>query len=153
MTLTPLSAGFQSLPPLPTSKLGLSSADSRVGGLVHTLSRPLWVSPMNSSVRLGVSPADTSTPTGVFNQRFEALFSCAGAPDCAICFDPLPSLLVYLCMNVSRRICQPPPSGVCQLQPGPPRSTICHLTGSATHRLATSPLHPAARLHPSYQSR
>ena len=28
---------------------------------------------MNSPVRLGVSPAATSTPTGVFNQRFEAL--------------------------------------------------------------------------------
>ena len=115
--------------------------------------RTLWVSPVNSPVRLGVSPAAASTPTGVFNQRFEALFSCAGAPDCAICFDPLPSLLVYLCMNVSCRICQPPPSGVCQLQPGPSRSTICHLTGSATHHLATSPLHPAARLHPSYRSR
>ena len=37
-------------------------------------SRPLWVSPTTSPVRLGVSPAATPTPTGVFNQRFEALF-------------------------------------------------------------------------------
>ena len=29
---------------------------------------------MNSPVRLGVSPAAASTPTGVFSQRFEALF-------------------------------------------------------------------------------
>ena len=37
MALAPLSAGFQSLPLLPTIKLGPSGADSRVGGLVHTL--------------------------------------------------------------------------------------------------------------------
>ena len=32
-----LSASFQSLPPLPTSKLGPSGADSQVGGLVYVL--------------------------------------------------------------------------------------------------------------------
>ena len=37
-------------------------------------SRPLWVSPTTSPVRLGVSPAAASTPRGAFNQRFEALF-------------------------------------------------------------------------------
>ena len=37
MALAPLSAGFQSLPLLPTMKLGPSGADSRVGELVHTL--------------------------------------------------------------------------------------------------------------------
>ena len=37
MALAPLSAGFQSLPPLPTIKLGPSSADTRVGELVHAL--------------------------------------------------------------------------------------------------------------------
>ena len=42
-------------------------------------SRPLWVSPMTSPMRLGVSPAATPTPTGVFNQRFEALFPHTGA--------------------------------------------------------------------------
>ena len=35
--LAPLSAGFQSLPLLPTSKLGPSGADSQVGGLVYIL--------------------------------------------------------------------------------------------------------------------
>ena len=54
-------------PPLPTSKLGPSGADSP-GGWVCVCSRPLWVSPMNSPVRLGVSLA-AATPTGVFNQR------------------------------------------------------------------------------------
>ena len=43
-------------------------------GLACAHSRPLWVSPTTSPVRLGVSPAATPTPTGVFNQRFEALF-------------------------------------------------------------------------------
>ena len=37
MVLTLLSAGFQSLPPLPTIKLGPSGADSWVGGLVYVL--------------------------------------------------------------------------------------------------------------------
>ena len=52
-------------------------------------SRPLWVSPMTSPVRLGVSPAAVPTPTGIFNQRFEALFPRAGALVCAVCFDPV----------------------------------------------------------------
>ena len=55
---------------------------------------------MTSPVSLGVSPAAASTPTGVFNQRFEALCPCAGAVGCAVCFAPPPFLLVYLCTNV-----------------------------------------------------
>ena len=50
--------------------------------------RPLWVSPRTSPVRLGVSPAAAPTPTGAFNQRFEALFPCAGALGCEVCFAP-----------------------------------------------------------------
>ena len=42
-------------------------------GWACACSRLLWVSPKNSPVRLGVSPTAASTPTGVFNQRFEAL--------------------------------------------------------------------------------
>ena len=52
--------------------------------------RPLWVSPMTSPVRLGVSPAAAPTPTGVFSQRFEALFCRAGALGHVVCFAPLP---------------------------------------------------------------
>ena len=37
MLLAQLSAGFQSLPPLPTSKLGPSGAVSWVGGFVNIL--------------------------------------------------------------------------------------------------------------------
>ena len=51
-------------------------------------SRPLWVSPTTCPVRLGVSSAAAPTPTGVFNQRFEALFPHAGALGCAVCFAP-----------------------------------------------------------------
>ena len=51
-------------------------------------SRPLWVSPTTSPVRLGVSPAAAPTPTGVFSQRFEALFPGAGALGYVVCFAP-----------------------------------------------------------------
>ena len=37
MLLALLSAGFQSLPPLPTIKLGPLGADSQVGGFVYVL--------------------------------------------------------------------------------------------------------------------
>ena len=82
MALAPLSARFQSFPPLPTIKLGPSGAAARVGGLVHTC----------APVRLGVSPAAASTPTGVFNQRFDALFPLARALGCVICH-PVSQLL------------------------------------------------------------
>ena len=59
--------------------------------------RPLWVSPTTSPVRLGVSPAAAPTPTGVFNQRFEALFPCAGALGYTVCFAP---------RRLSRFICE-----------------------------------------------
>ena len=61
--------------------------------------RPLWVSPKTSPVRLGVSPAAAQTPTGVFNQRFEALFPHAGALGCTVCFAPrrLSGLCVHEC--------------------------------------------------------
>ena len=51
-------------------------------------------------MRLGVSPAASSTPRDVFNQRFEALFPCAGDLGCAVCFGPPQFLLVYLWVNV-----------------------------------------------------
>ena len=57
-----------------------------LSGWAGACSRPLWVSPTTSSVRLGVSPAAAPTPTGVFNQRFEALFPGAGALGCTVCF-------------------------------------------------------------------
>ena len=63
---------------------------------------------MNSPVRLGVSSAAASTPTGVFNQRFEALFPWAGALGCAVWFAPPKFLPVYLCGNVGPQGLPPP---------------------------------------------
>ena len=57
-------------------------------GWACAYSRPLWVSPTTSPVRLGVSPAAAPTPTGVSNQRFEALFPRAGALGYEVCFTP-----------------------------------------------------------------
>ena len=71
-----------------------------LSGWACACSRPLWVSPTISPVRLGVSPAAASTPTGVFTQRFEALFPWAGALGCVVCFTPPLFLPVYLCRNV-----------------------------------------------------
>ena len=55
------------------------------------------------SCEAGSSSAAASTPTGVFNQRFEALFSFAGALGCEVCFAPPPFLPVYLSVNVGLR--------------------------------------------------
>ena len=49
---------------------------------------------------LGVSPAAASTPTGVFNQRFEALFPRAGTLGWAVCVASQLFLSVYLYKNV-----------------------------------------------------
>ena len=76
------------------------------------------------SLRLRVSPA-ASTPIGVFNQWFEALFPHAGTLGCAVYH------LVHQLLLAS------------QLQLCPPRSTIRHLAGPTSHRLAMSPLCPS----------
>ena len=134
-------------------------------------SRPLWVSPRTSPVRLGVSPAAAPTPTGVVIQRFEALFPRTRALCYGICFAPRPSsqficaqvwgrrvlpatlpaplatlspaLLVYLCANVG-------PQGLLVL--GLPATFIPHSAslGPATVTQVLSA--PAAHLHPSYRS-
>ena len=54
-----LLASFQSLPLLPVSKLGPSSAYSWVDGLIY-ISRTQWASPVNSPVKLGVFPASST---------------------------------------------------------------------------------------------
>ena len=63
-------------------------------------SRPLWVSPTTSPVRLGVSPAAAPTPTGIFNQRFEALFPPRLSPGLYGLLRSLPFVWVYLCVSV-----------------------------------------------------
>ena len=135
-------------------------------------SRPLWVSPTTSPVRLGVSPAAAPTPRGVFNQRFEALFPGAGALGCTVCLLRCPPFVRFIC---GRRWCR----GVLPAAlPARFSATLspalwvylckCGAAGSASARTAcvicptlrqsrsrhshASPLHPGARLHPSYQS-
>ena len=66
-------------------------------GWARAHSRPPWVSPTTSPVRLGVSPAAAPIPTGVFNQRFEASFPHAGALGCAVCFAPRPLSGLSVC--------------------------------------------------------
>ena len=53
-------------------------------------SRPLWVSPTTSPVRLGVFAAAASIPTGVFTQRFEALFPKHWSPGLSGLLHPPP---------------------------------------------------------------
>ena len=121
--------------------------------------RPLWVSPMTSSVRLGVSPA-------VFNERFEALFPHAGALVCAVCF-ALPLFLpVYQRANVGPRGATP--CSACPVlhhsESGPLSLSVreCRAAGSANGQTAC-PIHPtlpqsrshhgnASPLRPSYWS-
>ena len=71
-------------------------------------SRPLWVSPTTSPVRLGVSPAAASTPTGVFTQRFEAFFRRAGPLGCAVCLTPCRSSRFIYAQMWGRGICYLP---------------------------------------------
>ena len=54
---------------------------------------------MNSPVRLGVSPAASPATTGVYSQRFEALFP-RWSPGLWACLAPQLFLPVYLHMNV-----------------------------------------------------
>ena len=89
------------------------------GGWVCVHSRTLWVSPMNSPVRLGVSPA-VSTPTGVFSQTFEALFPQAGTLGCAVCLAPQLFLLVCPHANVWPPAPPPCPESSPPSCPSPP---------------------------------
>ena len=114
-----------------------------LGGWACARSRPLWVSPTNSPVRLGVSLAAASTPTGVFSQRFEALFPHAGALGCVVCFAPPTFLLVYLCANVG-------PEGLPVVRLPAPFVPHSASLGPATAMRVLST--PAACLRPYYRS-
>ena len=129
-------------------------------------SRPLWVSPTTSPVRLGVSTAAVPNPMG-------ALFHpplLAGALGYAVCFATRPSSQ-FICVGVWG-------CGVPAALPAPFSATLspallaylheCGAAGSASAWIAypvcptlrqswsrhshASPLHPRARLCPSYRS-
>ena len=81
-------------------------------------SRTLLVSPVNSPVRLGVSPTAASTPTGVSNQRVEALFPGAWTLGCVVCLAPQFFFPVYLQANVG------PPSSQSATSPSPSAAAL-----------------------------
>ena len=112
-------------------------------------SRPLWVSPTNSPMRLVVSPAAASTPTGVFRQRFEALFLHTGTLGCMVCHLvhhllprwPAATLATSLHNLPPHWVCQPPPC--CKASPpscpSPPFLLVCVNVSSLSPWLSDFP--------------
>ena len=101
-------------------------------------SRPLWVSPTTSPVRLGVSPAAAPTPTGIFNQRFAWVARSASLP--AVC-------LVHLCANVGLQCATRTLPAPLSATPSPALSVYlreCVAAGSASGWTAC-PVHPTLR--------
>ena len=86
-------------------------------GWVCVHSRPLWVSPTKSPVSLGVSPAAASTPTGVFNQWYEALFPHTGALSCTVCLLVHQLLPCWAAAGLPTQLHSPPPHWVHQPPP------------------------------------
>ena len=98
MALAWLSAGFQSLPLLSTSKLGPSGADSRGGDFVYVLGP---FGSLQQTLLWGWEFLLPPQPPQVFIARgFEALFPFAGTLGCRVCLPPQLFLLVYLHTNV-----------------------------------------------------
>ena len=97
-------------------------------------SRPLWVSPMNSPMRLGVSSAAAPTPWVFSISSLRLYFP---ALDHGLC-----------CLSCSLVV----PLGLSAHERGTAQSGSHHLIWSTSHRLATSPFHSAAHLCPSYRS-
>ena len=127
MALALLSASFQSLPPLPTSKVGPSGADSGWVGLCT-----FW-DPVGLSKELSCEAGSFShfclNHQWVFNQWFEALFPHTGA------------------LGLRGLFCSPfVPPGLSARECGTAQSASHLLAWSSSRRLAMSPLHP------SYQS-
>ena len=137
MPIAQLSPHFQSLPTLPTCELGSSGAYS-LGGWACVCSRTPWAPPVDSPVRLGVSPT-TAPPTAFYSQRFLRLyFPCTGTLGCVVCLSLQFFLLVYLHVIV-----------------GPPGLPASSSTSSpslyASCSLATHPLLPACPSQPLLQ--
>ena len=79
------------------------------GGWVCLCSRTLWVSLTTSPVSLGVSYTAVSTPTRVFNQRFEALFPLAVWQSPSTAALPTPVHQLPPCCESSLPSCPSPP--------------------------------------------
>ena len=72
---------------------------------------------MDSPERLGVSSAAASTPTGVFNQWFEAFFPCTGSLGCMVCHLVHQLLPRRPATTLPTPLHNLPPCWVCQLPP------------------------------------
>ena len=102
-----LSTDFQSLPPLPTSKLGPSGADSRVGGFAYILGPCGSLQPC--ALLWGWELLPLPQPSQVFSVRgFEDFFSHTGTLGYVVHLTPQLFLPVYLHTNVG------PPTPVLQ---------------------------------------
>ena len=126
-------------------------------------SRPPWVSPMTSTVRLRVSPAAAPTPMGVFNQRFEALFPCwsPGLRDLlrsptvcpglsmrnvglrgATCRSPCPGLHHSESCPLGLSVCE------CKVAWSASGQTACPVRPTLHQSWSASPLHPSCLSSP-----
>ena len=93
MLLAQLSAGFQSLPPLHTSKLGPSGAVAWVGGFVNILGP---CGSLQQTLLWGLEFLLLPQPPQVFSVRgFEALSPRIGTLGCTVCLAPQSFFLMY----------------------------------------------------------
>ena len=105
MAPAPLSTVFQSTPSTTHNQTGPLWCRFP-SGWACARSRPLWVSPTTSPVRLGVSPAAAPTLTGAFTQRFEALFPPRWSPGLRGLLRS-PPFVRFICARMwGRRVCQ-----------------------------------------------
>ena len=131
MKIVQLSAGFQSLLPLCTSKLGPSDADSQVGGFVYILN------PVGLSNELSCETGSFShcrlNPHRFFQSEVLRLY--------------FPSLEPWVARSVSLPSCSS--QFICtQMWDHPFCQPLPHLPQSSSYHLAVSPLHPAAHSAP-----
>ena len=87
-------------------------------------SRTLCVSPANSPVRLGVSPAAASTPTDIFNQWFEVYFPGAGTLGCKVCCQVHQLLPCRPAAALPTLLHNPLLRWVCLAHPSPPATVL-----------------------------
>ena len=104
MPLTWPSAGFQSLSPLPTSKLGPSCADYRVNGFVYILG-PCGSLQWTLLWGLEILPL-LQSPQIFITRDFDALFPHAGTLACGVCLAP--QLFLPGCLHVNVGLPGPP---------------------------------------------
>ena len=114
--------GFQSLPPLPTSKLGPSGGDSWVDGFVYILGP---CGSLQWTLLWGWEFFPLPQPPQIFTTRsFEALFTHTGTLGWMICLTPHLFLPIHPHANVGPPAPQLPPlHRVCQQLP-------CHKSSS-----------------------